>query len=121
MLAASLWQGIGRSPMSNMRIVYWFLFVTGCTLLIVVPFTRTHAHANVDTAKASAAKDASHDFDWDYGTWKTHQRRLLHPLTGSTTWVDYEGTDVVQKIWDGANTGLIKADGPAGHLEIYTL
>ncbi len=68
-----------------------------------------------------AAGDGSHDFDWDIGAWKTHQKRLLHPLTGSTTWVEYQGTDVVSKIWDGANEGLIQAQGPAGHLEIYTL
>ncbi len=65
--------------------------------------------------------DGAHDFDWDIGTWKTHQRRLLHPLTGSTTWVEYSGTDVVRALWDGANEGRIEADGPAGHLEILTL
>ncbi len=69
----------------------------------------------------AAAADGAHDFDWDIGTWATHQKRLLHPLTGSTTWVDYTGTDVVRKVWDGANTGMIEADGPAGHLEIFTL
>src|SRR5579859_5982451 len=67
------------------------------------------------------ARDGSHDFDWDIGVWKTHQKRLLHPLTGSTTWVEYQGTDDVRRIWDGANAGLIEADGPSGHLEIYTL
>jgi len=72
-------------------------------------------------ADQSSARDGIHDFDWDIGTWKTHQRRLLHPLTGSTKWVEYTGTDVVQKVWDGANSGRIEADGSAGHLEIYTL
>jgi len=67
-------------------------------------------------------RDAQHDWDWDIGTWTTHQRRLLHPLTGSTTWVDYHGTDVVRKIWDGrATLGEIEADGPAGHLELLAL
>ena len=69
----------------------------------------------------AAAPDGAHDFDWDLGTWTTHQKRLLHPLTGSSTWADYTGTDVVRKVWDGANTGMIEADGPAGHLEIFTL
>jgi len=68
-----------------------------------------------------AAHDGRHDFDWDYGTWKTHQKRLLHPLTGSTTWVEYTGTDVVRKIWDGANTGMIEADGSVGRLEIFSV
>ena len=70
---------------------------------------------------APAQRDGSHDFDWDIGAWQTHQRRRLHPLTGSTTWVDYHGTDVVKKLWNGANTGMIEADGPAGHLEIFTI
>jgi hypothetical protein len=67
-------------------------------------------------------RDGQHDFDWDIGTWKLHMRRLLHPLTGSTTWVEYDGTDVVRKVWDGrANLGEVEADGSAGHLEILTL
>lgn len=72
-------------------------------------------------AAASAQRDGSHDFDWDIGAWKTHQRRRLHPLTGSNTWVDYAGTDIVRKLWNGANTGMIEADGPQGHLRIFTI
>lgn len=80
--------------------------------------------AEPDPAAAGAAaqlRDGRHDFDWDIGTWKTHQKRRLHPLTGSNTWVEYDGTDVVQKVWDGADTGTIEADGPAGHLEIFSV
>jgi len=73
------------------------------------------------TPPASALRDGSHDFDWDIGAWKTHQRRRLNPLTGSNKWVDYHGTDVVHQLWEGANTGMIEADGPAGHLEIFTI
>jgi hypothetical protein len=70
----------------------------------------------------AAQRDGQHDFDWDIGTWKAHMRRLLHPLTGSATWVEYDGTDVVRKIWDGrANLGEVEADGPSGHLELLTL
>ncbi|MBV9269780.1 MAG: hypothetical protein JO165_01710, partial [Candidatus Eremiobacteraeota bacterium] len=66
-------------------------------------------------------RDGVHDFDWDIGLWKIHQRRRLHPLTGSNTWVEYDGTDTVEKLWDGANSGRILSGGPAGHLEIFTL
>ena len=63
-------------------------------------------------------RDGSHDFDFEIGTWKTHLRRLLNPLSGSTTWVEYEGTTVVRKVWDGrANLVELVADGPAGHFE----
>ena len=73
------------------------------------------------SSPSSTRRDGSHDFDWDIGAWKTHQRRRLHPLTGSSQWVDYSGTDVVRRLWNGANSGMIEADGPAGHLEIFTI
>jgi hypothetical protein len=61
-------------------------------------------------------RDGQHDFDFEIGTWRTHLRRLLHPLTGSTTWVEYDGTSVVSKLWDGrANLVELEADGPQGH------
>jgi hypothetical protein len=85
---------------------------------MILPPSHTYSTQKSDTGTVSHGK---HDFDWDIGTWKTHQRRLLHPLTGSTTWVEYSGTDVVRRIWDGANHGMVEADGPAGHLEIFTL
>jgi hypothetical protein len=68
------------------------------------------------------ARDAQHDFDFDLGNWKTHSKRLLHPLTGSQDWVQMDGVTVVKKIWDGrANLAEFKSDGPAGHLELLSL
>ena len=70
----------------------------------------------------TAGRDGQHDFDFEIGKWKTHLRRLLRPLTGSTTWVEYEGTSVVSKIWDGrANLVELQVDGPAGHIEALSL
>lgn len=61
-------------------------------------------------------RDGEHDFDFEIGTWKTHLKRLPHPLTGSTTWVEYDGITVVRKVWNGrANILELEADGPAGH------
>lgn len=86
-------------------------------------FAQTNSEATkAGMQKTSEARDGQHDFDFNIGTWKTHQSRLLHPLTGSHTWVEYNGTDVIRKIWDGrANMGEIEADGPAGHLELLSL
>jgi len=65
-----------------------------------------------------AERDGQHDFDFEIGTWKTHLSRLLHPLTGSKSWVEYEGTSVVWKAWNGrANLVELVADGSAGHFE----
>jgi hypothetical protein len=95
-----------------------FLFLV-CSALAIVEGKGGNA---ADTPKEVAKNgDGRHDFDWDIGTWKTYQKRLLHPLTGSTTWVEYQGTDVVHKIWDGANIGEIRAEGPTGHLELFGL
>jgi hypothetical protein len=69
-----------------------------------------------------AQHDGQHDFDFEIGAWKTHLSRLDHPLTASTEWLDYEGTSVVRKVWDGrANLGELEVDGPAGHIEGLTL
>jgi len=71
---------------------------------------------------SSAARDGQHDFDFEIGTWKTHLSRLLHPLTGSKTWVEYEGTTVVRSVGNGrANLVELVADGPAGHFEGVSL
>jgi hypothetical protein len=76
----------------------------------------------VPRAQAPAAHDAQHDFDFEFGAWKARVSRLQHPLSGSTTWVDYEGTSVVRKVWDGrANLGELEVDGSAGHIEGLTL
>lgn len=73
-------------------------------------------------ADTSAQRDGQHDFDWEIGTWKTHLLRLQQPLTGSTTWVEYEGTSVVRKVWDGrANLVELDVQGPAGSIEALSL
>jgi hypothetical protein len=77
-----------------------------------------------ETARQSAAskRDGQHDFDFEIGTWKTHLKRLVHPLTGSTTWVELDGISVVRKIWNGrANLVELQVDSPAGHLDVLSL
>jgi hypothetical protein len=72
--------------------------------------------------RASAERDGQHDFDFELGAWKAHVSRLLNPMTGSTTWIDYEGTSVVRPVWNGrANLGELEVDGPSGHLEGLSL
>lgn len=67
-------------------------------------------------------RDGQHDFDFEFGSWTAHLSRLVHPLTGSTTWVKYSGTSVVRKVWNGrANLGELEVSGPAGHIEGLTM
>jgi hypothetical protein len=71
---------------------------------------------------AAAARDGQRDFDFEIGTWRTRLTRRLRPLTGSTTWVEYEGTTVVRKVMDGrANLVELVVDGPGGHIEGISL
>lgn len=74
------------------------------------------------TSAQTTERDGRHDFDFEFGTWKTHLRRLQRPLTGSTTWVEYDGTSVVTKLLDGrANVVELKVAGPAGRIEGLSL
>ena len=85
----------------------------GCTA------TRGHAQQNSQT---KTMRDGQRDFDFNVGTWRTHIKRLQHPLTGSTTWIELNGTVKVRKVWDGrAQLEEIEADGPQGHFEGLTL
>ncbi len=73
-------------------------------------------------ASANAQADGQHDWDTFFGPWKMHLHKRLHPLTGSSEWVDFESHDATRKIWEGrANLDELEADGPAGHIEGLTL
>jgi hypothetical protein len=85
-------------------------------------FAQTNSDAALSQAqKPAAERDGQHDFDPLIGSWKYHLRRRLHPLTGSTTWVDLDGTGICYKLWDGASLDTIEVDGPTGHIEGLTL
>lgn len=72
--------------------------------------------------QAEVAQDGQRDFDFEIGTWKTHLKRRLKPLTGSNSWVEYEGTTVVKPLLDGrANTAELLVEGPAGRIEGVSL
>jgi len=82
----------------------------------------TAAPAKKDVQRAPDERDGQRDFDFEIGTWKTHLRRLVRPLTGSTAWVEYDGTTVVRTIWNGrANLVELAVDGPAGRIEALSL
>src|ERR1700722_2008660 len=110
-----------------MNVKHIRLCLVACSLVVAFQPLLGLAQQNSDASKTSvqqtpSARDGQRDFDFEIGTWKTQLRRLLHPLTGSTTWVEYEGTTVVSKIWDGrANIVEFEADGPQGHFEGLSL
>ena len=109
-----------------MNIKHIRAYLVACSLLVFLPSLRGFAQQNSGTAKteaqpASSERDGQHDFDPLIGAWKYHLKRRLHPLTGSNTWVEFEGSGVCRKIYDGASIDQIEVDGPTGHIEGLTL
>jgi hypothetical protein len=97
-------------------------FVRLFAVILLLQAPAIFAQSKPDAATSPATRDGQRDFDFEFGTWKTHLRRLLRPLTGSTTWVEYEGTTSVTKVWGGrANLVELVVDGPAGHIEALSL
>jgi len=92
----------------------------------LLPFqglAQQNSGAPVAGKQQTAQRDGQHDFDPLLGSWKFHLKKLLHPLTGSTQWVEFDGTGVCYKIWDGrSQMDTIELDSPdAGHIEGLTL
>jgi hypothetical protein len=74
------------------------------------------------TTAAAQARDGARDFDFHIGTWATRLSRLEKPLSGSTRWLEYTGTTLVTKVWNGkANLVELDAKGPAGSIEALSL
>jgi hypothetical protein len=78
--------------------------------------------ARTSLEQDSAERDGQHDFDFEIGSWNIHLSRLQDRLAGSTTWVDFDGTSVTRKVWNGrANLEEFEADSSQGHIEGLTL
>jgi hypothetical protein len=98
-----------------------------CSLVVASEAFQAFAQSKSEASRTNLQqklkeRDGQHDFDFHIGVWKTHLSRRLRPLTGSTTWVEYEGTTVVRKVWNGrANLVELQVDGAAGHIEALSL
>src|SRR5215475_14767829 len=98
-----------------------------CSLVVASEALQAFAQTKSEASRTNLQqnlkeRDGQHDFDFHIGVWKTHLSRRLRPLTGSTTWVEYDGTTVVRKVWKGhANLLELEVDGPKGHIEGLSL
>jgi hypothetical protein len=106
----------------------WIYFLLGAvgSLLQLQPSPAlsqtTQASSETASQQAGAERDGQHDFDFEIGTWKIHLSRLQDRLVGSKTWVQFDGTSVTRKVWDGrANLNEFETDSPTGHIEGLTL
>ena len=95
-----------------------------CAAGVLVPLSCIFAQQGNATAEQNAPKyhDGQHDFDFELGSWKIHLKKLEHPLTGSNKWIEFDGSSVTRKVWDGrSQIEEFETDGPAGHIEGLTL
>jgi hypothetical protein len=103
-----------------------WIYVMVCSLAVVSASLQSFAQQNPAASTTSVQnmdRDGQHDFDPLIGSWKFHLKKLMHPLTGSTDWVEFEGTGVCYKIWDGrAQYDTVELDSPdVGHIEGVTV
>lgn len=96
-----------------------------CAALFGLAFASVHAREDASTVATdprTGPQSGPGDFDFEFGRWRTRLKILRNPLSGSTTWVEYSGTSVVSRVWDGrANLVELEVDGAAGHVEALSL
>jgi hypothetical protein len=96
------------------------LLAAGTLALVLVagPVAAQTPPAAAEATKP-AARDGSKDFDWMVGSWKADLKRLVNPLTGSTTWVEFDGTQVTTKAFGGrAVVDEFTVDSPATRTKV---
>ena len=90
--------------------------------LCTAPLFLQPVHAQTFAPQPNVQRDGSHDFNFEDGTWKIHLKRLQHPLTGSHTWTEFDGTTTTRKLWNGgAHIEEFETSGASGRVEGLTL
>ncbi len=85
--------------------------------LLMIVLQPATADSRNETAEQQTPRDGQRDFDFEFGTWDTHLKRRLRPLSGSDEWVEYAGTSIVSKVWAGrANLVELDVSGTAGRI-----
>jgi len=118
--------GTYRSKMENkMRMGFSRQTVVLLVISLVVCIGSASAAAQTTANAAQAAiteRDGQRDFDFEIGRWNIHLKKLMHPLSGAHDWIEFDGTSVTQKLWDGrAQIEQFETDSTAGHIEGLTL
>lgn len=109
-----------------MKKIFQIVILT-CIVALFLQASNLHGQKKPDSLATSSQttsmeRDGQHDFDFEIGTWKTTLKRLKNPLSGSTTWIEYTGTTVVKKVWNGtANLVELDVTGPSGKIKALSL
>ncbi|HWY71413.1 MAG TPA: hypothetical protein VNX88_22290 [Terriglobales bacterium] len=94
------------------------------TLFLQAASLSAQTAATTGAQGSAGLRDGQHDFDPLIGTWKAQLKRLVHPLSGSNTWVEFEGTQITRSIWGGrATMDEFKVDSPStnSHIDGLTI
>jgi len=103
----------GETVLAALTAAAWLFLQSGPTAAQAAPTPKP---------QAATERDGQHDFDFEAGHWKIHLKRLLHPLTGSTTWVEFDGTSVTRMLWNGrAQVEEFETTAATDHIEGLTL
>ena len=114
MLKETEWSDMQKVTVSFRMVLFLFFLLIPHSVL---PQSNTRT-----AATPMQQRDGQHDFDFEFGAWKIQLKRLVKPLTGSTSWLEYSGTSVVRKVWDGkANLGELEVGGATGRIEGLSL
>ena len=76
--------------------------LTGAVLVASGAAFSAHAAQDAPAEQATSNLSGLHDFDFLFGEWRVHSRRLKERLTGSADWEEFDGTIVCRKYMDGA-------------------
>jgi len=101
-----------------------FTALVAVTTFLAAPLAGpASAQPSATSASIQAPRDGRHDFDFEVGTWKAHVRKLVHPLSGSAEWDDFDGTVVTRSMpmLEGWNESEMTVDSPTTRNHIAIL
>jgi hypothetical protein len=85
-------------------------------------WSQTSGSAAKGAVPVAPSHDGQHDFDFLLGSWKIHLKRMVHPLSGSHEWVEFDGTVICKKVWDGkGEIEEFSVDAPDKNIHILGL
>lgn len=97
---------------------YFVLSVLLFAMCSVSMVAQTAGGTPTSSTQAAPERDGQHDFDFAVGNWNIHLKQLQHPLTGSKSWVEFDGTLATRTVWNGRSTvEEFEVDSPTRHME----
>jgi hypothetical protein len=94
----------------------------GASLVFLTKRVRAQNGTVGDQQSMSDKRDGQHDFDSLVGSWKFHLKRLKRRLAGSTEWMEFDGTTVCRKVFDGrAEIEEMNVESADKHIHIQGL